>query len=244
MVIDDFYLSIQYCLLNFNSPMYTDCKICDDLPAVIVNGISTRRCTRIERRRNWPYPFRSCGFQLMHVHGLQVAIEKQSVVPFVHFNSCMYTDCKMNTVKNNISSFVFQLMHVHGLQGAWNKSQTLSGPVLSLSRASCKRPILREYTEVLRTNHGELLDLFFARLLPSGTGDFGIGPSRLREKQTNPIMWLPYPLTGCFFSWITWTSPGRVLLPSVPFLSSWYSGVRRLANGCLRVRFRSLSLRP
>ena len=50
---------------------------------------------------------------------------------------------------------------------------------------------------MLRTNHGELLDLFFARLLPSGTGDFSIGPSQLREKQTNPIMLLPYPLTGC-----------------------------------------------
>ncbi|WP_298589481.1 hypothetical protein [uncultured Megasphaera sp.] len=35
--------------------------------------------------------------------------------------------------------------------------------------------------------HGELLDLFFARLLPIGTGDFDAGPSRLREKQTNPI---------------------------------------------------------
>ena len=35
--------------------------------------------------------------------------------------------------------------------------------------------------------HGELLVLFFARLLPSGTGDFDAGPSRLREKQTNPI---------------------------------------------------------
>ena len=57
---------------------------------------------------------------------------------------------------------------------------------------------MREYTGVLRTNHGELLDLFFARLLPSGTGDFGIGPSQLREKQTNPIMLLPYPSTGCF----------------------------------------------
>ena len=52
---------------------------------------------------------------------------------------------------------------------------------------------------MLRTNHGELLDLFFARLLPSGTGDFDIGPSQLREKQTNPIMLLPYPLTGRFF---------------------------------------------
>ena len=51
---------------------------------------------------------------------------------------------------------------------------------------------------MLRTNHGELLDLFFARLLPSGTGDFDAGPSQLREKQTNPIMLLPYPLMGSF----------------------------------------------
>ena len=29
---------------------------------------------------------------------------------------------------------------------AWNKSQTLSGPVLFLSRASCKIPISKEYT--------------------------------------------------------------------------------------------------
>ena len=27
MVIDDFYLSLPYCLLNFNSRMYTDCKV-------------------------------------------------------------------------------------------------------------------------------------------------------------------------------------------------------------------------
>ena len=71
--------------------------------------------------------------------------------------------------------------------------------MLPLSRTSCKRPTDKVYTDTLRTNHGELLDLFFARLLPSGTGDFGIGPSQLREKQTNPIMLLPYPLTGCFF---------------------------------------------
>ena len=75
-----------------------------------------------------------------------------------------------------------------------------------LSRTSSKRPTDEVYIEVLRANHGELLDLFFARLLPSGTGDFGIGPSQLREKQTNPIMLLPYPSimllpypsTGCF----------------------------------------------
>ena len=52
---------------------------------------------------------------------------------------------------------------------------------------------------MLRTNHGELLDLFFARLLPSGTGDFDAVPSQLREKQTNPIMLLPYPSTERFF---------------------------------------------
>ena len=100
----------------------------------------------------------------------------------------------------SISSFGhrFQLADVHGWQGAWNESQALSGPVLFLSRISCKRPVLREYTGGFAPYHGELLDLFFARLLPSGTGDFGIGPSQLREKQTNPIMLLPYPSTGCF----------------------------------------------
>jgi len=46
---------------------------------------------------------------------------------------------------------------------------------------------------------GELLDLFFARLLPSGTGDFGIGPSQLREKQTNPIMVCTLSFDGAFF---------------------------------------------
>ena len=85
------------------------------------------------------------------------------------------------------------------MAGAWNKSHTLSCVMSLLSRTSSKRPTDEVYIEVLRANHGELLDLFFARLLPSGTGDFGIGPSQLREKQTNPIMLLPYPLTGCFF---------------------------------------------
>ena len=52
---------------------------------------------------------------------------------------------------------------------------------------------------MLRTNHGELLDLFFARLLPSGTGDFDTGPSQLREKQTNPIMIDTLSFDGVFF---------------------------------------------
>ena len=52
---------------------------------------------------------------------------------------------------------------------------------------------------MLRTNHGELLDLFFARLLPSGTGDFNAGPSQLREKQTNPIMIDTLSFDGVFF---------------------------------------------
>ena len=52
---------------------------------------------------------------------------------------------------------------------------------------------------MLRTNHGELLDLFFARLLPSGTGDFDAGPSQLREKQTNPIMIDTLSFDGVFF---------------------------------------------
>ncbi len=49
------------------------------------------------------------------------------------------------------------------------------------------------------TNYGELLDLFFARLLPSGTGDFDAGPSQLREKQTNPIMIDTLSFDGVFF---------------------------------------------
>ena len=52
---------------------------------------------------------------------------------------------------------------------------------------------------MFRINHGELLDLFFARLLPSGTGDFGIGPSQLREKQTNPMIIYALSFDGAFF---------------------------------------------
>ena len=52
---------------------------------------------------------------------------------------------------------------------------------------------------------GELLDLFFARLLPSGTGDFGIGPSQLREKQTNPIMVCTLSFDGAFFYFNSFT---------------------------------------
>ena len=70
--------------------------------------------------------------------------------------------------------------------------------MFSLSRASYKRPTDEVYTGVFRINHGELLDLFFARLLPSGTGDFDAGPSQLREKQTNQVMIWPYPLTEHF----------------------------------------------
>ena len=152
-------------------------------------------------------------------------IARSSEVMFLmrasYFNSRMYTDCKGHGINSRpcpAPCFPFREPHV--------------------------RDLFRRNTQGASHNHGELLDLFFARLLPSGTGDFDAGPSQLREKQTNPIMLLPYPLTGRFFSLITWTSPGRVLLPSVPFLSSWYNGVRRPANGCLRVRFRSLSLRP
>ena len=139
-----------------------------------------------------------------------------------NFNSRMYTDCKG-----------------HGIN-----SRPCPSPCFPFREPHVRGPLTRCTQVRFTPYHGELLDLFFARLLPSGTGDFDAGPSQLREKQTNPIMLLPYPLTGCFFSLITWTSPGRVLLPSVPFLSSWYNGVRRPANGCLRVRFRSWSLRP
>ena len=64
----------------------------------------------------------------------------------INFNSRMYTDCKN-------SSFLYYFLHLlistracTRIARAWNKSQTLSGPVLFLSRASCKIPISKEYT--------------------------------------------------------------------------------------------------
>ena len=114
-------------------------------------------------------------FQLAHVHGLQARII---------------------TIARSYDEF--QLAHVHGLQGAWHKFQTLSGPVLPFREPHVRDPLTRSTQVRFTPYHGELLDLFFARLLPSGTGDFDAGPSQLREKQTNPIMLLPYPLTGSF----------------------------------------------
>jgi hypothetical protein len=81
---------------------------------------------------------------------------------------------------------IFQPTHIHGLQGGW---KTL---VPILFRSLVFANLIEECYQSgvpWQASHklGELLDLFFARLLPSGTGDFGIGPSQLREKQTNPI---------------------------------------------------------
>lgn len=81
---------------------------------------------------------------------------------------------------------VFQPTHIHGLQGWW---KTLA-PILfrSLFFANLIEECYQSGVPWQASHKlGELLDLFFARLLPSGTGDFDAGPSQLREKQTNPI---------------------------------------------------------
>ena len=82
------------------------------------------------------------------------------------------------------------------------------GPALSCTLPFAnfmKRPFERKYAGDLRTVWRKLLDLFFARLLPSGTGDFGIGPSQLREKQTNPIMVCTLSFDGAFFYFNSFT---------------------------------------
>ena len=93
---------------------------------------------------------------------------------------------------------IFQPTHIHGLQGGW---KTL---VPILFRSLVFANLIEECYQSgvpWQASHklGELLDLFFARLLPSGTGDFGIGPSQLREKQTNPIMVCTLSFDGAFF---------------------------------------------
>ena len=118
----------------------------------------------------------------------------------------------------------FQPTHIHGLQGGW---KTL---VPILFRSLVFANLIEECYQSgvpWQASHklGELLDLFFARLLPSGTGDFGIGPSQLREKQTNPIMVCTLSFDGAFFyfnsitvSWWTYFLPG--FYRAVPVIST------------------------
>ncbi len=112
---------------DFNSPMYTDCnfddRITNDLRIYFNSPMYTDGKLVV---LNTPEFFRS--FQLADVYGWQ----------FMLFN-------------NDTHLLIFQLADVYGWQWAWYKSQTLSGPRASLSRASRKRPTDEEYTEVLRT---------------------------------------------------------------------------------------------
>ena len=98
------------------------------------------------------------------------------------------------------SCSTFQPTHIHGLQGGW---KTL---VPILFRSLVFANLIEECYQSgvpWQASHklGELLDLFFARLLPSGTGDFGIGPSQLREKQTNPDVHCVTSITGIIIQW-------------------------------------------
>ena len=117
----------------------------------------------------------------------------------MYFNSRMYTDCKFQQSQCISSSSYFNSRMYTDCKGHGINSRPCPAPCFPF-REPHVRDLFRRNTQGASHNHGELLDLFFARLLPSGTGDFDAGPSQLREKQTNPIMLLPYPLTGrCFF---------------------------------------------
>ena len=70
MVIDDFYLSLQYCLLNFNSRMYTDCKVFAPL------------ALKYKADFNSPM-YTDCK-----------PINPPAKNELVYFNSRMYTNCK------------------------------------------------------------------------------------------------------------------------------------------------------
>ena len=99
------------------------------------------------------------------------------------------------SMPTNSSYSEFQPTHIHGLQGGW---KTLV-PILfrSLVFANLIEECYQSGVPWQALHKlGELLDLFFARLLPSGTGDFGIGPSQLREKQTNPDVHCVTSITG------------------------------------------------
>ena len=143
--------------------------------------------------------FRACCtiFQPTHIHGLQDV-------------------CKTRRAHNTR----FQPTHIHGLQAAPSWRYYFDWLISTHSYTRIARggetlvPILFRslvFANLIeecyqsgvpwQASHklGELLDLFFARLLPSGTGDFGIGPSQLREKQTNPIMVCTLSFDGAFF---------------------------------------------
>ena len=72
MVIDDFYLSIQYYLLNFNSPIYADCKA---FFAPI-----------------WDHFF--AHFNSRTYTDCKLSFHTEWQTGGNHFNSRMYTDCK------------------------------------------------------------------------------------------------------------------------------------------------------
>ena len=77
MVIDDFYLSLQYYLLNFNSPIYTDYEFIAKQP--------------FSRRQSY---FNT------HVYGLQDQFAYPTILSDPYFNSPMYTDCKGIDIAN------------------------------------------------------------------------------------------------------------------------------------------------
>ena len=116
---------------------------------------------------------------------------------------------------------VFQPTHIHGLQTVFEVDRVFLSLISTHSYTRIAKGWWKTLAPILfrslvfanlieecyqsgvpwQASHklGELLDLFFARLLPSGTGDFGIGPSQLREKQTNPIMVYTLSFDGAFF---------------------------------------------
>ena len=105
----------------------------------------------------------------------------------VDFNPLIYTDCKLGIflIFRDVA-VISTHSYTRIARGGW---KTL---VPILFRSLVFANLIEECYQSgvpWQASHklGELLDLFFARLLPSGTGDFDAGPSRLREKQTNPI---------------------------------------------------------
>ena len=144
-----------------------------------------------------------------------------------YFNPLIYTDCK-NKQNVLISPYTkFQPTHIHGLQEQTKRPHIAVYEISTHSYTRIARGWWKTLVPILfrslvfanlieecyqsgvpwQASHklGELLDLFFARLLPSGTGDFGIGPSQLREKQTNPIMVCTLSFDGAFFYFNSFT---------------------------------------
>ena len=115
-----------------------------------------------------------------------------------YFNPLIYTDCKGKRSSARTANSHFNPLIYTDCKGWW---KTLA-PILfrSLVFANLIEECYQSGVPWQASRKlGELLDLFFARLLPSGTGDFGIGPSQLREKQTNPIMLYTLSFDGEFF---------------------------------------------